>query len=455
MNPGTTATKPRARRRPSVLRTARSVRAKSAEAWPKVSSVMMRSVAETYATGHPACWSAAANKRALICSPRARRESVAAGVIFRGTFSSANVSSTRLINSLRLAPVSRARASALCLRRRAVAPPPLRSPLVAISSSASVTPARAETTTTIGAERWASTMLTACAIASAVASDAPPNLWTCVLRDIAAAHAARDDKSLGVDLEFLPRADHGLPHRGCTRGRRRSDHRGTGPAQRGTVRAGRAGGRRDGVEAGHQGAPVGNVEEVIQPHRQRIWISGNEPVDQCGAARRGLDRRGMRNGSRKGRACVLGLDPQLGDREDKRERRVDLDRNDQQSSGRPPQDHACAAVHGWRHVVRVSLDLGAEREQVFRTEVEVEQDIRRGRSGHDRGGGGAKPPADRNIGVGGERQPLGHVTSRGTAGGGESPVDQVLLRRCPYITERTVPLDRNSGRGPVVHALGP
>src|SRR5882762_5499392 len=364
MNPGTTATTPRARRRPSVLRTARSVRARSAEAWPKVSSVMMRSAAETYATGHPACSSAAANKRALICSPRARRESVAAGVIFRGTFSSANVSSTRLINSLRLAPVNRARASALCLRRRAVAPP--RTPLVAISSSASVTPARAETTTTIGAERWASTMLTACAIAWAVASDAPPNLWTCVLRDIAAAHAARDDETLGGDLELLPRADHGLPHRGCTRGRRRSDHRGTGPAQRGSVRAGRAGGRRDGIVAGHQGAPVGNVEEVIQPHRQRIWISGNEPVDQCGAARRGLDGRGMRNVSRKRRARALGLDPQLGDREDERERSVDLDRNGQQSSGRPVQDHACTAIHGWRHVVRVSLDLGAQREQRLR-----------------------------------------------------------------------------------------
>src|SRR5258706_3154305 len=420
MNPGTTATTPRARRRPSVFRMARSVRAKSAEAWPKVSSVMMRSAAETYWTGHPACSSAAANKRALICSPRARRESVAAGVIFRATFSSANASSTLLINFLRLAPVNRARASAVCLRRRAVAAP--RGPaLAAISSSASVTPARAETTTTIGAERWASTMLTACAIASAVASDAPPNLWTCVLRDIAAAHAARDDKSLGVDLELLPRADHGLPHRGCTRGRRRSDHCGTGPAERGPVRAGRAGGRRDGIVARHQGAPVGNVEEVIQPHRQRIRIGGKAPFDQCAGAGPRPEGRSLRNGSRKGRACALGLDPQLGDREDERERGVDLDRNGQQSSARPVQDQACTAIHGWRHVVRVSLDLGAEREQGLRPEVEVEQDIRRSRSGHDRGGGGAKPPADWNIGVGGERQRAGHVTSRGAAGGGEAP----------------------------------
>src|SRR5439155_271123 len=73
-NPGTTGTAPRASSGPSTLRAARSVRARSGEAWPKVPSDFTTSSASTNCTAAtPASASAAANSRALSRSPRATR----------------------------------------------------------------------------------------------------------------------------------------------------------------------------------------------------------------------------------------------------------------------------------------------------------------------------------------------------------------------------------------------
>ena len=93
------------------------------------------------------------------------------------------------VSSSRAPAGSRARAASACFARNAstalcvcsVFPCTARE---AISSSASVTPAMADTTTTSGAGRCDCTMDMACAIAAPFASEAPPNLWICRGRDV-------------------------------------------------------------------------------------------------------------------------------------------------------------------------------------------------------------------------------------------------------------------------------
>ena len=79
------------------------------------------------------------------------------------------------------ARTSAATAARCCAASRSrVARAPSASPRTAAlarSSSASVTPAIAETTTTRGAGRCARMTDTACAMAAPFASEAPPNLW--------------------------------------------------------------------------------------------------------------------------------------------------------------------------------------------------------------------------------------------------------------------------------------
>ena len=82
-----------------------------------------------------------------------------------------------------LAPRNTARATSTCrARKRADSrSAPRTSPITArfaMSSSASVTPAIAESTTTVGSPLWRTTNATACRTAVASASEAPPNLCT-------------------------------------------------------------------------------------------------------------------------------------------------------------------------------------------------------------------------------------------------------------------------------------
>ena len=191
-NPGTIAISPRASSGRITARAARSVPARSGVALPNESSVWITRVASMYRPFTRAARSAAATSVALSRSPRATMRSVVRGVSSRTASSPrTSVSSSRNDSSIArttsaccFAPRNTARATSTWrARSRADSrSPPATSPITArfaTPSSESVTPAIADSTTTVGSPRWRTINATACRTAVALASEAPPNLCIC------------------------------------------------------------------------------------------------------------------------------------------------------------------------------------------------------------------------------------------------------------------------------------
>src|SRR5207244_9108615 len=210
-----------------------------------------------------------------------------------------------------------ARAAVACCARSAAATARTwlaspRAARAAPSSSASVTPLIADTTTTSGSGRWAKTIATAWPIAAASASDAPPNLWMWGGR-VERARALAIDPSVGLvpagravgvkrlrnDAAGSPGPHHRVAHGAHAVG---GDHRDNGRSragERGTVRARLPRGARHFVVSGHEGAAKRHVQHVVQPGGQESRVGVRQAVDQGGTLRGRTHGVGVRQGGRQ------------------------------------------------------------------------------------------------------------------------------------------------------------
>lgn len=92
------------------------------------------------------------------------------------------------------------------------------------------------------------------------------------------------------------------------------------------------------------------------------------------------------------------------------------------AAGRAVQGERGAAEHGGRHVIRVPLDFGAQRQERLGLELYSQHGGSRGGTGDDRRGRGAETPPDGNVGVRGQGE-VGYFASPHVTGGGEAPID--------------------------------
>src|SRR5256885_4422171 len=171
-------------------------------------------------------------------------------------------SSSRAPRRTRARAASRCRARSVLAAVRTWAASP-RDARAAHSSRASVTPLIADTTTTCGAGRYATTIFAACVIPAAFASDAPPNLWMCggepraramVSVRLEAAGGAGGVKRLGGDAAGLPGADHRVAHGADAVGGNHGDPRRPPAGERRTLGAPPPGRARHPLGSPHEGA---------------------------------------------------------------------------------------------------------------------------------------------------------------------------------------------------------
>src|SRR5436190_6811918 len=212
--PGTTGIVPFERSGRSLVRARRSVAARSGEAWPGRPSVAMTSGALTYSDRTARAARPAEKIRAARSSPAASSWSIERGESsrsIRGALardsSSPKAFRTRATRSRRASPdavTARAEPSYLSRRSAAVLRTAASSPRersAASPSSASVTPAKAETTTTAGRAPF-STIESARPRALGSRSEAPPNLWIrggaieWLSFPVFLSHADHDDRAL-------------------------------------------------------------------------------------------------------------------------------------------------------------------------------------------------------------------------------------------------------------------
>src|SRR5882672_480135 len=182
--------------------------------------------------------------------------------------------------------------SALAAVRTCAASP--RDARPAQSSSASVTPLIADTTTTSGAGRYAATIFAACVIPAAFASEAPPNLWMCggepraramASVRLEAARGAGGVKRLGADAAGLPRAHHGVAHGPDAVGRDHGDDGRPRAGQGRTVGAPVPGRSRHLVVSRHERASERDMEHVVESGGEEPRVAMRQAVDQGGALR--------------------------------------------------------------------------------------------------------------------------------------------------------------------------
>src|SRR6266849_11001297 len=190
----------------------------------------------------------------------------------------------------------RARSALAPLRTCAASP---RDARAAQSSRASVTPLIADTTTTCGAGRWATTICTAWAMPAAFASDAPPNLWMCggeagaramaSVRLEAAGGAGRVER-LDGSAPGGPGTRHGIAHGAHPVGGYHCDDRRPRSGQRRAVRARLARRARHVVISRYERAPERDMEHIVEPGGEEARVRMRQPVDQGGALRGRLHR---------------------------------------------------------------------------------------------------------------------------------------------------------------------
>src|SRR2546425_4619416 len=191
----------------------------------------------------------------------------------------------------RAASACRARSAWAAVRTCAASP---RDARAAQSSRASVTPLIADTTTTCGDGRYATTIVTACATPAAFASEAPPNLWMCggepgargmASVRLVAAGGAGGVKRLRGDAAGLPGPHHRVTHGPHAIG---DDHRDDGRPRAGERRPLRARLPRRSrhlVVTRHERATERDVEHVVEPGGGEAHAGMRQAVDQGGALR--------------------------------------------------------------------------------------------------------------------------------------------------------------------------
>src|SRR5256885_2485517 len=217
----------------------------------------------------------------------------------------------------RAASTCRARSALAAVRTWAASP---RDARAAESSRASVTPPIAETTTTCGAGRYASTILAACLIPAASASDAPPNLWmwggerrATASGRLEAARGAGGVKRLGGAAAGPPGAHHRLAHGAHAVGANHGDDGRPRAGERRAVRACLPRRVRHLVVSRHEPATERYVQHVVQPGGQELRVTMRQPVDQRGALGGRPHRVPVRQGRRERGARTLRLHPEVRD----------------------------------------------------------------------------------------------------------------------------------------------